>query len=145
MQRFGASVPTHIVGRALLRGDWAAAVALILTPRSGHMSPAPAVFDCRANEQSDASDARAYFVRTRDIPGTLERMPVRVGHSRLLAQSLWWVWRQRFLFAERRVLDAMQQPGFNSFKAALLKARALACIRRPHTHTSSHARVSRFH
>lgn len=36
LQRFGSgSVPTHLVGAALLRGEWKAAVNLILDPREG--------------------------------------------------------------------------------------------------------------
>lgn len=36
MQRFGtASVPTHAIGLALLRSDWALAAQLILAPREG--------------------------------------------------------------------------------------------------------------
>ena len=37
MQRFGSSrdAATHVVGRAMLRADWEAAVALILSPRRG--------------------------------------------------------------------------------------------------------------
>lgn len=35
-QRFGSgSVPTHLVGAALLRGEWKGAAALILDPREG--------------------------------------------------------------------------------------------------------------
>lgn len=36
VQRFGSSsVPTHLIGAALLRGEWKAAVSLILDPREG--------------------------------------------------------------------------------------------------------------
>ena len=36
MQRFGtAPIPTHVIGLALLRSDWALAVHLILRPREG--------------------------------------------------------------------------------------------------------------
>lgn len=36
MQRFGtAPVPTHVIGLALLRGEWALAAQLILMPREG--------------------------------------------------------------------------------------------------------------
>ena len=36
MQRFGSgSVPTHLIGAALLRGEWEIAVSLILDPREG--------------------------------------------------------------------------------------------------------------
>jgi tRNA pseudouridine13 synthase len=36
IQRFGSgSVPTHLIGAALLRGEWKNAVELILNPREG--------------------------------------------------------------------------------------------------------------
>ena len=36
LQRFGSgSVPTHLIGAALLRGEWETAVSLILDPREG--------------------------------------------------------------------------------------------------------------
>lgn len=36
VQRFGSgSVPTHIIGAALFRGEWKAAVNMILDPREG--------------------------------------------------------------------------------------------------------------
>ena len=36
IQRFGSgSVPTHLIGAALLRGEWKAAVDMILDPREG--------------------------------------------------------------------------------------------------------------
>lgn len=36
LQRFGSgSVPTHLVGAALLRGEWRSSVNLILDPREG--------------------------------------------------------------------------------------------------------------
>lgn len=35
-QRFGSgSVPTHLIGAALLRGEWKVAVDMILDPRDG--------------------------------------------------------------------------------------------------------------
>ena len=35
-QRFGTgSVPTHLIGAKLLRGEWKAAVSIILDPRDG--------------------------------------------------------------------------------------------------------------
>jgi hypothetical protein len=62
MQRFGSNaVPTHAIGRALLRKDYCEALSLVLMPRAG--------------ERNDVTFAREYFARTRDIPGTLARMP----------------------------------------------------------------------
>lgn len=42
LQRFGsnAALPTHVIGAALLRGDWSQAVRLILTPRDDDQSEA---------------------------------------------------------------------------------------------------------
>jgi tRNA pseudouridine13 synthase len=63
MQRFGSGcIPTHVIGRALLRGEYDRAVALLLMPRDG--------------ERDDVIIARQYFKNTRDIIGTLEKMPV---------------------------------------------------------------------
>ncbi|KAG6547822.1 hypothetical protein Mapa_010639 [Marchantia paleacea] len=40
LQRFGSgSVPTHLVGAALLRGEWKTAVDLVLQPREGDILP----------------------------------------------------------------------------------------------------------
>lgn len=40
IQRFGSgSIATHSVGAALLRGEWKAAVNLILDPREGDILP----------------------------------------------------------------------------------------------------------
>jgi len=62
MQRFGSnSIPTYLIGRALLRSDYGEAVSLILMPRPG--------------EREDVLAAREYFARTRDIQGALARMP----------------------------------------------------------------------
>lgn len=35
LQRFGAGAPTHLVGSALLKGDWSAASDLILSVQDG--------------------------------------------------------------------------------------------------------------
>ena len=36
IQRFGSgSIPTHLIGAALLRGEWKAAIDMILDPREG--------------------------------------------------------------------------------------------------------------
>eukprot|EP01018_Ginkgo_biloba_P022079 Gb_26326 [translate_table: standard] len=62
LQRFGSgSVPTHMIGAALLRGEWKTAAALILDPRDG--------------ERNDIREAREYYKRSMDIDGTLRRLP----------------------------------------------------------------------
>ncbi|MCO5603733.1 hypothetical protein L7F22_057885 [Adiantum nelumboides] len=92
LQRFGTgSVPTFTVGAALLRGEWEAAVNLILQPRDadtcdiarevctgGVGSGATDVACClclKGTQRQDVSNARAYFQKTRDADGTLLRMP----------------------------------------------------------------------
>lgn len=66
MQRFGTGgVPTHLIGKALLKQDWARAVALILVPRP--------------HEQGDAKEGREYFWETRDPSGALAKLPPRMA------------------------------------------------------------------
>ena len=63
LQRFGTgTVPTHAIGRAILKKDWKGAIDLILDPRSG--------------EKSDIADARTYFKETGDARETLRRLPI---------------------------------------------------------------------
>nr|XP_025888161.1 multisubstrate pseudouridine synthase 7 isoform X1 [Solanum lycopersicum] len=62
LQRFGSSsVPTHLIGAALLRGEWKAAVSLILDPREG--------------EKNTISTVREYYKESGDIDGTLRQLP----------------------------------------------------------------------
>lgn len=62
LQRFGShSVATHTIGAALLRGDWAEAIDLILRPRDG--------------DKHDAATARAVYKEKGDIEGALKLMP----------------------------------------------------------------------
>ncbi|XP_073028027.1 multisubstrate pseudouridine synthase 7-like isoform X1 [Primulina eburnea] len=62
LQRFGSSsVPTHLIGAALLRGEWKTAVNLILDPREG--------------ERDAIKKIREYYKESGDIEGTLRQLP----------------------------------------------------------------------
>ena len=81
-QRFGfedSSISSVDIGLAMLKGDFIKAVDLILTP-SGY--------------DDDVDNAKKYFQETRDIAGTIKKMPV---------------WKTR----EVVVLKALNQYGFN--------------------------------
>lgn len=75
LQRFGTgAVPTFTVGAALLRGEWEAAVHLILQPRD--------------DERQDVMEARDYFMKTKDADGTLLRMPRQFVTERAVLTGL---------------------------------------------------------
>ncbi|XXG68023.1 hypothetical protein AAC387_Pa06g1223 [Persea americana] len=75
LQRFGSgSVPTHLVGAALLRGEWKSAVGLILDPREG--------------ERLAIMEAREYFKESGDIDGTLRQLPRHLVAERAILQCL---------------------------------------------------------
>jgi tRNA pseudouridine13 synthase len=70
LQRFGTgAAPTHEIGRAILRHDWATAVQLVLQPRPGEREPLRSV--------------RAAFLRTGDAGAALRAAPPggRAGFS----------------------------------------------------------------
>lgn len=74
LQRFGSgSVPTHNIGAALLRGEWKTAVSMILDPREG--------------EKDVIAIAREYYKESKDIDGTLRRMPRHLVAERAVLQS----------------------------------------------------------
>ncbi|GAV81172.1 TruD domain-containing protein [Cephalotus follicularis] len=75
LQRFGSgSVPTHCVGATLLRGEWEAAVRMILDPRGG--------------EKDFISNARDYYKESNDIEGTLRQLPRHLVAERAILQGL---------------------------------------------------------
>ncbi|CAM8928097.1 unnamed protein product [Rhodiola kirilowii] len=75
LQRFGSgSVPTHLIGAALLRGEWDAAVSMILDPRVG--------------ERENINQAREYYKESGDIQGTLRQLPRNMFAERAILQSL---------------------------------------------------------
>jgi tRNA pseudouridine13 synthase len=62
LQRFGThAIATHVVGAALLRGDWSEAIDLILRPRDA--------------DKPDAAAARAVYKETGDAAAALKLMP----------------------------------------------------------------------
>ncbi|CAI9769628.1 unnamed protein product [Fraxinus pennsylvanica] len=75
LQRFGSSsVPTHLVGATLLRGDWKAAVGMILDPREG--------------EKDATRKMREYYKESGDIEGTLRQLPRHLVAERAILQCL---------------------------------------------------------
>ncbi|XP_057439468.1 multisubstrate pseudouridine synthase 7 isoform X2 [Lotus japonicus] len=75
LQRFGSgSVPTHLIGAALLRGEWKLTVDLILDPREG--------------ERDAIAKARKYYKESNDVVGTLRQMPRYLVAERAVLQSL---------------------------------------------------------
>ncbi|XP_066362055.1 uncharacterized protein [Miscanthus floridulus] len=75
LQRFGSgSVPTHLVGAALLRGEWKAAVNLILDPREG--------------ERDDINEVRKHYKEHGDIDMALRNFPRHLVAERAILQCL---------------------------------------------------------
>ena len=75
MQRFGTgSLPTHVVGRAIIRGDWKLACSLLLGVREG--------------ENGDVRAAREYLRDTYDVLGTLDRLPWYCRVERKLLEGM---------------------------------------------------------
>ncbi|KAJ1263581.1 hypothetical protein BS78_09G196800 [Paspalum vaginatum] len=75
LQRFGSgSVPTHLVGAALLRGEWKAAVNLILDPREG--------------ERDDINEVRRHYKEHGDIDMALRNFPRHLVAERAILQCL---------------------------------------------------------
>ncbi|GAB2238876.1 hypothetical protein Droror1_Dr00024789 [Drosera rotundifolia] len=78
LQRFGSgTVPTHIIGAALLRGEWSKAVDLILDPREGDI-----LF------LDDVAKVREYYKETNDIDRTLQQLPYNLVAERAILQCL---------------------------------------------------------
>jgi len=74
MQRFGtASVPTHAIGLALLKGDWHRAVSLILQTRYG--------------EHPEVEAARNAWLEEKNLEKALSLMPRRVVAERCILES----------------------------------------------------------
>ncbi|KAG8860947.1 hypothetical protein FRB91_000143 [Serendipita sp. 411] len=74
MQRFGtASIPTHAIGLALLRSDWAKAIDMILRPRPG--------------ETPEIQEARLAWAVEKNLDKALQLMPRRVVAERCILES----------------------------------------------------------
>ncbi|CAJ1961042.1 unnamed protein product [Sphenostylis stenocarpa] len=79
LQRFGSgSLPTHLIGSALLRGEWKLAVDMILDPRDGDI-----LFIRHA-----IANARKYYKESNDVVGTLKQLPRYLVAERAVLQSL---------------------------------------------------------
>lgn len=75
LQRFGSgSVPTHLIGAALLQGNWKLAVDMILDPRDG--------------ERDAIAKARKYYKESNDAVGTLKQLPRYLVAERAVLQTL---------------------------------------------------------
>ncbi|PKA64964.1 tRNA pseudouridine13 synthase [Apostasia shenzhenica] len=75
LQRFGSgSVPTHLIGAALLRGHWKAAIDLILDSREG--------------ERSAIKEARKKYEQTGDADLMLRQLPHHMVAERAILQCL---------------------------------------------------------
>ncbi|XP_021773181.1 pseudouridylate synthase 7 homolog [Chenopodium quinoa] len=62
LQRFGSgSIPTHLIGAALLRGEWKAAIDMILDPREG--------------EREAVRKIREQYKESNNVDGALRRLP----------------------------------------------------------------------
>ena len=78
MQRFGtSSVPTHVTGLAILRGEWGNAVDQILSPREG--------------EPAECTQARLAWLEDGDVDRALALMPRRCVGER----CIWEFFRKR--------------------------------------------------
>nr|POE81984.1 pseudouridylate synthase 7 like [Quercus suber] len=78
LQRFGSgSVPTHLIGAALFRGEWKAAVSMILDPREGDILVLTVI-----------AKAREYYKESNDIEGTLKQLPRHLVAERAILQCL---------------------------------------------------------
>lgn len=104
MQRFGTGgVPTHLVGKALLRQDWARAVALILAPRS--------------HEKGDSKDGRDYFWETRDAAGALNKLPRWMAVERSVLTGLAESGPNAFLNALQKLPKNMRLMYMHAFQS----------------------------
>jgi tRNA pseudouridine13 synthase len=115
VQRFGASRPvTHLVGEALLRGDWQHAVKTYIS--------APATEAADASEARAAAEAaRAHYRDTGDLPGTLEALP---GHLLFERQLVGHLLRQPddWQGALQRLPPNLQQMFIHAAQSALFNA-----------------------
>ncbi|KAK9074958.1 hypothetical protein SSX86_003277 [Deinandra increscens subsp. villosa] len=75
MQRFGTgSVPTHLIGAKLLRGEWKTAVSMILDPRDGDILLIHGI--------------REYYKESGDIDGTLRQLPRYMVAEKAILQCM---------------------------------------------------------
>ncbi|KAI7736837.1 hypothetical protein M8C21_016530, partial [Ambrosia artemisiifolia] len=99
--RFGTgSVPTHLIGAKLLRGEWKEAVSMILDPKD-------VFFDITFwTQKDDIRRIREYYKESGDIDGTLRQLP-------------------RFLVAEKAILQCLKKSPGNYLQAMKAVPRTL--------------------
>ncbi|OVA05407.1 Pseudouridine synthase [Macleaya cordata] len=86
LQRFGSgSVPTHLIGAALLRGEWKTAVSMFLDPREGDILLQTSYF---GEKRDTIMEAREYYKESGDIDGTLKKLPRHLVAERAILQCL---------------------------------------------------------
>ncbi|CAI9102589.1 OLC1v1000881C1 [Oldenlandia corymbosa var. corymbosa] len=84
LQRFGSSsVPTHLIGAALLRGEWKNAVSLILDPRVGDI-----LYMLSFLQRDDIKRVREHYKETGDVEGTLRQLPRHLVAEKAILQCL---------------------------------------------------------
>ncbi|KAJ9535591.1 hypothetical protein OSB04_un001269 [Centaurea solstitialis] len=109
MQRFGTgSVPTHLIGAKLLRGEWKEAVSIILDPRDGDILLISNNCACNIfwTQKDDIRRIRDYYKESEDIDGTLRQLP-------------------RYLVAERAILQCLKKCPGNYLQALKAVPRTL--------------------
>ncbi|GMN25425.1 hypothetical protein TIFTF001_000927 [Ficus carica] len=83
LQRFGSgSVPTYLIGAMLFRGEWKAAVDMILDPREGD------ILVSLYSLPYAITKAREYYKETNDIDGTLRQLPRHLVAEKAILQCL---------------------------------------------------------
>ncbi|KAF7142514.1 hypothetical protein RHSIM_Rhsim05G0160900 [Rhododendron simsii] len=87
LQRFGSgSVPTHLVGATLLRGEWRRAVEMLLDPREGDILLYVSM--CTGDNKDSIQKVREYYKESNDIDGTLKQLPRHLVAERAILQCL---------------------------------------------------------
>ncbi|KAI8555938.1 hypothetical protein RHMOL_Rhmol05G0214600 [Rhododendron molle] len=87
LQRFGSgSVPTHLVGATLLRGEWRNAVDMLLDPREGDILFYVSM--CAGDNKDSIQKVREYYKESNDIDGTLKQLPRHLVAERAILQCL---------------------------------------------------------
>ncbi|KAL5655403.1 hypothetical protein ACJX0J_034722, partial [Zea mays] len=92
LQRFGSgSIPTHLVGAALLRGEWKVAVNLILDPREGDILQIFYIFCLnitKSVQRDDINEVRKRYKEHGDIDMALRNFPRHLVAERAILQCL---------------------------------------------------------
>ncbi|KAE9448107.1 hypothetical protein C3L33_20004, partial [Rhododendron williamsianum] len=87
LQRFGSgSVPTHLVGATLLRGEWRKAVEMLLDPREGDILLYVSM--CTGDNKDSIQKVREYYKESNDIDGTLKQLPRHLVAERAIVTAV---------------------------------------------------------